>query len=112
MAEGEDHFETFLSIQEWLKRHADSDYLSSTRGPPPSDDADHRKLQSLYAALLNELHRGYSVGGTEGTRDINAARADMLGPIDAAAQAIAQRGFIVSFDRLTDPRFSPVDPPA
>jgi Ferritin-like len=112
MAEGEDHYQTFRSIQEWLNRHSESDYLRSTRGPPPSDDADHRKLQTLYAALLDELHRGYSVGGTEGTRDINAARADMLGPIDAAAQAIAQRGFVVSFDRLTDPRFKPIDPPS
>lgn len=113
MAEGEDHYQTFRSIQEWLNRHPqESDYLRSTRGPPPSDDADHRKLQTLYAALLDELHRGYSVGGTEGTRDINAARADMLGPIDAAAQAIAQRGFVVSFDRLTDPRFKPIDPPS
>jgi hypothetical protein len=113
MAEGEDHYQTFRSIQEWLNRHPqESDYLRSTRGPPPSDDADHRKLQTLYAALLDELHRGYSVGGTEGTRDINAARADMLGPIDAAAQAIAQRGFVVSFDRLTDPRFNPIDPPS
>ena len=113
MAEGEDHYQTFRSIQEWLNRHPqESDYLRSTRGPPPSDDADHRKLQTLYAALLDELHRGYSVGGTEGTRDINAARADMLGPIDAAAQAIAQRGFVVTFDRLTDPRFKPIDPPS
>lgn len=112
MAEGEDHYQTFLSIQEWLNRHPESDYLRSTKGPPPSNDADHRKLQTLYAKLLDELHRGYSVGGTAGTRDINAARADMLGPIDAAAQAIAQRGFLVSFDRLTDPRFKPIDPPS
>jgi len=112
MAEGEDHYQTFLSIQEWLKRHPEGDYLRSTQGPLPGNDADHRKLQTLYAALLDELHRGYSVGGTAGARDINAARADMVGPIDAAAQAIAQRGFVISFDRLSDPRFVPIDPPS
>jgi hypothetical protein len=36
---------------------------------------------------------------------------DMVGRLDAAAQKIAQRGFLVVFDPLTDPRFAPIDPP-
>ena len=27
MAEGQDHWETFLAIKEWLGRHAEADYL-------------------------------------------------------------------------------------
>lgn len=112
MAEGEDHYETFLAIQEWLRRHDESEYLrAKTNGPPPKGDADHQHLQSLYASLLDDLYRGYSAGGAAGAPDINSARMDMLGPLDAAAQAIAERGFIVTFDRLTDPRFKPIDPP-
>jgi Ferritin-like len=112
MAEGEDHFQTFLAVQAWLSRHGDqNDYLRSAKGPPPAGDTDHQKLQTLYAKLLEKLHHGYSLGGTQGAPDINQARMDMLGPIDAAAQAIAARGFIVTFDPLTDPRFAPIDPP-
>ena len=111
MAEGEDHFETFLAIQAWLKPHPESDYLRSKDIPPPSGDLDHKTLQNRYFELLEELHRGYTLGAVSGAPDIVAARLDMVGPVDAAAQAIADRGFLVVFDTLSDPRFSPIAPP-
>jgi hypothetical protein len=112
MAEGEDHFETFLAIQQWLGRHQETDYLRSTTGaPPPAGDAGHKTLQAGYLDLLQRLHRGYTLGGTAGAPFVNQARSDMVGPIDATAQAIAERGFLVVFDRIDDPRFAPIDPP-
>jgi hypothetical protein len=112
MAEGEDHFETFRAIQVWLSGHSEADYLRSSAGAaPPPNDPDHRELQTRYRAILEQLHRGYSFGNPGGAPDINGARMDMVGPLDAAAQAIAQRGFLVVFDSLTDPRFAPIDPP-
>jgi hypothetical protein len=37
----------------------------------------------------------------------------MIGPngIDGAAQAVATRGFLVTFDPIADPRFAAIDPP-
>jgi hypothetical protein len=42
---------------------------------------------------------------------INAARTDMLGSIDGLAHAIGDRGFLVVFDPIADPRFGSIDPP-
>jgi hypothetical protein len=113
MAEGEDHFETFRAIQVWLGRHQEQEYLRSAAPAtaPPSNDPDHQALQTRYRAILEGLHRGYTFGNPGGAPDINSARMDMVGPLDAAAQKIAQRGFLVVFDPLTDPRFAPIDPP-
>ena len=112
MAEGEDHFEAFRAIQFWLSGHQEQQYLRPTVGTaPPPGDADHQELQARYRAILEQLHRGYSFGNPGGAPDINGARMDMVGPLDAAAQSIAQRGFLVVFDPLTDPRFQPIDPP-
>ena len=112
MAEGEDHFETFRAIQVWLSAHQESDYLRATAGvAPPSDDADHQALQTTYRAILEQLHRGYGQGNPAGASEINGARTDMVGRLDATAQKIAGRGFLVVFDQLTDPRFAPIDPP-
>jgi Ferritin-like len=112
MAEGEDHFEAFRAIQIWLSAHQEQQYLRSTRNtPPPPGDSDHQELQRRYRAILEQLHRGYTFGNPGGAPDINSARMDMVGPLDAAAQSIAQRGFLVVFDPLTDPRFAPIDPP-
>jgi Ferritin-like len=112
MAEGEDHFETFRAMQVWLSAHQESEYLRSAAGTaPPPDDPDHQEVQTIYRAILEQLHRGYTFGNPGGAPDINGARVDMVGRLDAAAQKIAQRGFLVVFDPLTDPRFVPIDPP-
>jgi hypothetical protein len=112
MAEGEDHFETFRAMQVWLSAHQESEYLRSVAGTaPPPDDPDHQEVQTIYRAILEQLHRGYTFGNPGGAPDINGARMDMVGRLDAAAQKIAQRGFLVVFDPLTDPRFVPIDPP-
>jgi hypothetical protein len=112
MAEGEDHFEAFRAIQVWLGAHQEQQYLrSSNATAPPSGDAGHRELQTRYRAILEQLHSGYTSGNPGGARDINGARMDMVGPLHAAAESIAQRGFLVIFDALTDPRFAPIDPP-
>jgi hypothetical protein len=112
MAEGEDHFETFRAMQVWLSAHRESEYLRSTAGTaPPPDDPDHQEVQTIYRGILEQLHRGYTFGNPGGAPDINGARMDMVGRLDAAAQKIAQRGFLVVFDPLTDPRFVPIDPP-
>jgi hypothetical protein len=113
MAEGGDHFETFLAIQQWLDRHPqESDYLrSATATPPPSSDSDHRRLQGSYFNLLDELYRGYLLGGVAGATFINKARTEMLSLLDPTAKAIAAKGYLVVFDALADPRFAPIDPP-
>ena len=112
MAEGEDHFETFRAIQVWLGAHQESEILRATAGTaPPPDDPDHQALQTTYRGILEQLHRGYAVGNPGGARDINGARENMVGQLDASAQKIAGRGFLVVFDPLTDPRFAPIGPP-
>jgi hypothetical protein len=112
MAEGEDHFEAFRAIQVWLGAHQEQQYLRSTAGTaPPPGDPDHQQLQTRYRAILEQLHRGYTSGNPGGAPDINGARMDMVGPLHAVAEKIAQRGFLVIFDPLTDPRFTPIDPP-
>jgi hypothetical protein len=111
MAEGEDHFETFRAIQVWLSAHQEPDYLRAGAGTPPPDDADHLTLQTTYRQILERLYQGYTIGNPSGAPGINAARADMVGQLDAAAQRLAGRGFLVIFDPLTDPRFAPLDPP-
>ena len=113
MAEGEDHYETFLAIREWLGRHPnESDFLRAVT-PPPANDPTHQALQTTYRALLERLHKGYSLGIRAGAADVVAARTMMIGPggIDAAAQAVTDRGFIVTFAPIDDPRFTSIDPP-
>lgn len=112
MAEGEDHFETFRAIQVWLSAHDEPQYLRSTSGAaPPPGDPDHQELQARYSDILQQLYRGYTQGGAAGAPDVNMARMDMVGPVDAAAHKIADRGFLVVFDLLSNPRFAPIAPP-
>jgi hypothetical protein len=111
MAEGEDHFETFRSIQVWLGRHSEPQYLRATSGAPPPGDADRQQLQARYLDILEQLHTGYTQGGADGAPEVNMARMDMVGPLDALAHRIADRGFLVIFDTLADPRFAPISPP-
>jgi hypothetical protein len=114
MAEGQDHWETFLAVKEWLGRHAEADYLrdANLQGPP-SGNAAHHDLQQRYLALLERLYSGYQQGIPRGAPDINAARATMLGPdgLQGALDAVASRPFLVVFDPIADPRFAAIQPP-
>jgi Ferritin-like len=114
MAEGENHFESFSFIQEWLNRHSPNDYLrKSNLTTPPSGNARHVTLQQRYRDLLERLFSGYTLGIPAGAGDINTARNAMLGSagIAGAAMAVADAGFLVAFDRIADPRFAPIDHP-
>lgn len=114
MAEGEDHWQTFLFIREWLGRHDPATWVrGADMRPPPPDDAAHRTLQERYRNLLEQLHRGYLRRLPEGAADINAARTAMLAPdgIRGALDAVAAQNFLAVFDPIADPRFAAIDPP-
>ncbi|HEY9404976.1 MAG TPA: ferritin-like domain-containing protein [Pyrinomonadaceae bacterium] len=114
MAEGENHFETFEFIQEWLGQHSPNQYLLALDlAPPPADNPLHATLQQRYRALLERLFAGYKLGIPAGAVNINAARQAMLGNggLEGAAAAVAAAGFLVVFDRVNDPRFEPVNNP-
>jgi hypothetical protein len=114
MAEGEDHYRTFLAIEEWLSPHAEDDYLRTANlAVAPPNDKEFMALQAQYATLLNLLYKGYNIGMPQGASDLNAARNAMIGQdgIAAAAEAVAQKGFLVTFVTPNDPRFAPVAPP-
>ena len=114
IAEGEDHFETFLNIQEWLSNHAETAYLRSQTPPrPPTGNSQNAELQAAYVSLLNNLHTGYKKGRFLGSNEINAARNAMVGTggIVAKAEAVARQNFLVVFNTPVDARFVPIDPP-
>ena len=115
MAEGEDHYQTFLFIREWLKGHEPAQYLiGMALQAPPSNHPAHVTLQQRYRQLLVLLHDGYSTGVPAGAPNINAARNAMLGSngLDGAAVAVASAGFLVTFDRISDDsRFAPIAKP-
>jgi hypothetical protein len=114
IAEGEDHFETFLNIQEWLSSHSESDYLRAVAPPQaPAGNPEDATLQAAYASLLNNLYTGYKKGRFLGAKEINAARASMVGSdgIVAKAEAVARQNFLVAFATPADARFVPIDPP-
>jgi hypothetical protein len=114
IAEGEDHFETFLNIQEWLRIHAEADYLRSLSPPrPPAGNAANAALQAAYASLLNNLFTGYKKGRFLGSNEINAARTAMVAAdgIVAKAEAVASQNLLVVFNTPADARFAPIDPP-
>ena len=114
IAEGEDHFETFLNIQEWLSNHAETAYLrSQAPARPPAGNSQNAELQAAYVSLLNNLHTGYKKGRFLGSNEINAARSAMVGTggIVAKAEAVARQNFLVVFNTPADARFVPIDPP-
>jgi Ferritin-like len=114
MAEGQDHWETFHAVKEWLGRHRETDYLRGANlTPPPAGNAAHRDLQQRYLALLERLYTGYQQGIPRGAPDINAARASMLGPtgLQGALDAVAAGPFLVVFDPIADSRFAAIQPP-
>ena len=114
IAEGEDHFQTFLDMQEWLQEHAETAYLRSVTPPrPPAGHAANLQLQTAYAGMLTTLRDGYRKGRFLGATEINAARTSMVMPggIDALAEAVASQGFLVVFDPPAGADFAPLDPP-
>jgi Ferritin-like len=114
MAEGQDHWETFLAIKEWLGRHREADYLRAVNlQPPPQDNPAHQELQRRYAGLLDRLYTGYQQGIPNGAPDINTARSSMLGAagLQGALDAVAAGPFLVVFDPIADPRFTAIHPP-
>lgn len=119
MAEGEDHYLTFITIQEWLKPYAENDYLRALDPPqPPATNERHKKLQGLYLNLLDTLYKSYSLGIPHGAPDpksaqkLNSARNMMVNEIAPTAQTIADDGFLVVFNVPSDSRFTPIDPPS
>jgi hypothetical protein len=117
MAEGEDHYRTFLAIQEWLKPYLDDErkYLrKGTLKPPPANNPEHMRLQACYRTLLDLLYKGYDKGMPYGAPFLNQARDTMIQDRDSivvAAEAVAEKGFLVCFDTPKDPRFASVPPP-
>jgi len=114
MSEGEDHFQTFQFVREWLGRHTEAEFLIGTNIVAPSPgDAAHQTLQARYLALLQALHAGYKAGMPMGAATVNAARNAMLGPggIEGALDAVAATGRLAVFDPIADPRFAPIARP-
>ena len=99
-------------MQEWLSPHPEDLYLRTVNPPrPPPNNQEHVALQAHYAALLNLLYQGYSVGMPQGASLLNAARSSMLAAdgIEGALDAVANQGLIAVFDPVPDdPRFAPV----
>lgn len=112
MADGEEHWETFRFIRQWLGRHAESDYLRPSFNAPSA--TSHDALNRHYADVLRGLHRGYSAGLVAGGPAINTARNGMTTgatSLDALARAVANAGFRVAFATPNDPDFDPIAPP-
>jgi hypothetical protein len=102
MADGFDHYETFLDVKEWLSHHQPGDYLLNLRQPDPKDSG-HKRLQELFLQLMQTLRRGYAAGLPQGADDIARARNLMLGSgIMTACEALRANGTLVVFDTILD----------
>jgi Ferritin-like len=114
MAEGEDHFETFQFIREWLRPHQEAQYLRRRHMTvPPKGNQDHQALQGFYKDLLKDLYSGYAIGFPEGGEQVNKARNLMVLPneMQQVIWKICEQGFLIAFDAIKDPRFVPILPP-
>jgi hypothetical protein len=101
MADGFDHYETFLDMREWLARHNPNDYLLNLRQPAPREPT-HQRLQELLLQVLQTLRRGYSEPLPEGADDIARARDLMLGNgLLTACESLRDKGFLVIFDPIS-----------
>jgi len=112
MADGFDHFESFVDVKEWLNRHQPADYLLNLRQPDPNDPA-HQRLQELFLQLLQTLRRGYAAGLPSGADDIARARDLMLGQgVMSACEALRAKGSMVVFEAIAgDPDFGTITNP-
>jgi hypothetical protein len=114
MAEGEDHFETFQFIREWLRSHEEVEYLRATNMQLVPRGEDRTRLQNAYRQLLQDLYAGYLVGFPEGAKEINRARDAMVAlpsELRHAIDTISNDGHLIAFDPIRDSRFAPLDPP-
>lgn len=114
MTEGEDHWQTFAFIREWLGRHAEAQYLiSNALAAAPPGNPVQATLTSRYTALLGQLHDAYTAGLPAGAQALNGARDAMLGApgIEGAILGVGAAGFLPTFPEVADPRFAPIDPP-
>lgn len=101
MADGFDHYETFLDVREWLGRHRPNDYLLDLRQPAP-DDSTHKHLQELLLLVLQTLRQGYTLGLPRGGEDIARARGLMLqNGLLTACEGLRSKGLMVVFDPIT-----------
>lgn len=101
MADGLDHYETFLDVKEWLSHHAPNDYLLNLRQPEPNDSA-HKRLQELLLQVLQTLRRGYAAALPRGADDIARARDLMLGNgLTTACEDLRAKGLLVVFDPIS-----------
>lgn len=113
MAEGADHFATFLVIQELLLRHQESEYLLPVT-IPATGDPRLATLQLRYETMLDHFFKGYSVGVPPGRTEIAAARTLMLGSrgVEGACETLAAQNVLPVFAIPSDGRFASVAPPA
>jgi hypothetical protein len=113
MADGFEHFETFLDVKEWLTRHRPEDYLLNLR-QPNSGDQPHLRLQDLLLQLLQTLRQGYAAGLPQGAGNIAQARDLMLaGGLLGSCERLRSNGILVVFEPITnDPDFGVVPRPA
>ncbi|MFZ6780175.1 ferritin-like domain-containing protein [Undibacterium sp. Ji83W] len=113
MAEGQDHFETFENMQVWLQGFQPSQYLHQNLVQAPASNSTYKALQKAYRSLLEKLYAGYQAGMPQGAVDINSARSDMVAAsgFGSAARAVINAGFLLSFDTISDARFTPIAPP-
>ncbi len=114
MAEGQDHFETFENIQEWLKPFQPAQYLHQNLKAANANNSAYQTLQKQYRNLLDSLYTGYLAGFPKGAHAINGARTSMvsISGFGSAAKAVISAGFLLSFDAINDPRFQAIDAPA
>ena len=62
IAEGADHYQSFLVVQEWLDRHEDTAYLITNLKTPAPDASVLKTLQLRYQKVLDLLYTGYQKG--------------------------------------------------
>ncbi|MBE5179465.1 hypothetical protein HJ049_06415 [Vibrio parahaemolyticus] len=113
IAEGSEHFETFLYIKEWLMGHQENQYLLSLQQPNNSD-AEYVELRTQYHNVLSMLYTAYSKGMPAGAIEVNTARHDMVkqNGLSHVCRAVRDAGLKVMFEAPTnDPRFTPIQRP-
>jgi hypothetical protein len=110
MAQGLDHYQTFLFVQEWLGRHEPPDYLNAAKVPKTGDKL-HADLQTKYVSLLRTLRKGYETGLPAGASEIVDARNLMVNGIIDVCDQHRRTGVLLVFDPPSDPDFSPIARP-
>ena len=110
MAQGLDHYQTFLFVQEWLGRHEPSDYLNEAKAPKAGNRL-HRELQTKYVSLLRTLRKAYETGLPAGASKIVDARNLMVNGILDVCDQHRRAGVLLGFDTPSDPDFSPIARP-